>query len=332
MKTHSRKTSKKHFSGSKHKLLIWIIVLLIAGATGYMYLNKNTSPSHADADLNLYVSTLGNDSNPGTIKRPLRSIHQALALKGELSASALAINIVGPSYLVDKKDYVAAGYQIPNRITEGSVSMGPLQSAATVISGRQTTIYAESPVENISFFVGNTGTLKIGGLRFTVGLVAQASGRDASIQIAANDFSLAWAPDHADADLDLSCSNSSYCRATKNTFTIFNGPFGDMLVNALNLNSYGSASIDADWNTFKYPATEDWPDELNPPGPGGYQIRGIVSWGSSPSRILGNTFVSDKFNGKTGFLGYVGISYSPSAVVGKNSFTKFSGIPLDKRN
>jgi hypothetical protein len=329
MNSNPRRSVKRKAPQLQHALLIWAVVLLIAGVTGYAYLSKRTDLSHADATLVLNVSTQGNDNNPGSFERPLRSVHQALVLKGQLSASALTVNVLGPSYVMDTKDYAPPGYQIPNSINEGSVNIVSVQST---IASKQTTISAQSPIDNMSFYVNGTGALKITGLRFTVGLVAQADGRNASVEASANDFSLARAPENNDAELNLSCSNSSYCHATRNAFTIFNGPFGRVVTNALYLNSYGSANIAVDGNMFKYPATESWPKELNPPGPGGYEIRGIVSWGSSPVKIIGNKFVSDKFNGQTGFPGYVGISYTPSTVVEKNDFTKFSGVSLEKHN
>jgi hypothetical protein len=103
-----------------------VLVLLVGGSLAYFKinndLNDNDKASASNTDLSLYVSTTGDDNNPGTINQPFKTIYKARdyirANKTTTASGNVTVNLRGGEYFLpdtfklEAQDSAADGYTI----------------------------------------------------------------------------------------------------------------------------------------------------------------------------------------------------------------------------
>ena len=142
-----------------------VLVLLVGGSLAYFKinndLNDNDKASASNTDLSLYVSTTGDDNNPGTINQPFKTIYKARdyirANKTTTASGNVTVNLRGGEYFLpdtfklEAQDSATDGHTIIYQSYAGE--------NATLSGGRKLTDWTlHDSTKNIyKSFVGTNG-------------------------------------------------------------------------------------------------------------------------------------------------------------------------------
>jgi len=82
------------------------------------------------AQSNIYVSVKGSDAAPGTLQRPVRTLHKAIAMAGSLKGKEVQVLLRGGVYYLDSTVYITA-----DKASFRSLKIMPYQQEQVTVSG-----------------------------------------------------------------------------------------------------------------------------------------------------------------------------------------------------